>query len=191
MFLFTFKREHATIPNERKTTKKKEAKKKIKKESFVVSFRLYKLTKTTNEKKRKETKQRNFLKNQSFKRNETMISFEDFWQLLYDHGSRNYYKNETLARWNELSAEQQQTLYERISEKIRNGKFVDYNPLEAIHDNLQRTNRPLLQPPTNYAGKPLPRGFEFYLAEYNGQRGLYKAEDVKAHNMLNPQKFDI
>ncbi len=120
-----------------------------------------------------------------------MISFEDFWQLLYEHGSRNYYKNDTLTRWNELSAEQQQTLYERISEKIRTGKFVDYNPLEAIHDNLQRTYRALLPPPTNYAGKALPRGGEYYLAEYNGQRGLYKAEDVKAHKMLNPEPFKI
>ena len=32
------KKEQANIPNERKTTKKKEPKKKIKKESFVVSF---------------------------------------------------------------------------------------------------------------------------------------------------------
>ena len=120
-----------------------------------------------------------------------MISFEDFWQLLYDHGSRNYYKNDTMARWNELPAEQQQSLYNRISEKIRAGKFVDYNPLEAIHDNLQRTNRPFLPPPTNYAGKPLPRGYEFYFAVYNGQRGLYKAEDVQSHHMSNPQKFEI
>ena len=119
-----------------------------------------------------------------------MISFEDFWQLLYDHGSRNYYKNDTLICWNGLSAEQQQSLYNRISEKIRAGKFVDYNPLEAIHDNLQRIYIPL-QPPTNYAGKPLPRGCDFYFADYNGQRGLYKAEDVKAHKMSNPQKFVI
>ncbi len=120
-----------------------------------------------------------------------MISFEDFWQLLYEHGSRNYYKNDTLIRWNELSAEQQQTLYNRISEKIRMGKFVAYNPLEAIHDNLQRGSRLILQSPTNYAGKSLPRTGEFYFADYNGKRGLYKREDVEAHHMSNPEKFEI
>ena len=63
-----------------------------------------------------------------------MITFEEFWQLLYDHGSRNYYKNDTWARWNELTPEQQQALYNTINTKIRTGKFVDYNPLEAIHN---------------------------------------------------------
>ena len=92
--------------------------------------------------------------------------------MLYDHGSRNYYKNDTLARWNELPPNQQQTLYKRISDKIRTGKYVDYNPLEAIHDNLTRAPRPLSEP-TNYNGarsfpdEPLVR------AIYKGTGGLY------------------
>ena len=80
-----------------------------------------------------------------------MITFEEFWQLLYDHGSRNYYKNDTWARWNELTPKQQQALYNTINTKIRTGKFVDYNPLEAIHDNLTRKSRPTGEP-TNYNG---------------------------------------
>ena len=119
-----------------------------------------------------------------------MISFEDFWKLLYEHGSRNYYKNDTRECWDLLPPEKQQTLYDRISEKIRTGKFVDYNPLEAIHDNLPRTNIPHAAP-TNYAGKQLPRTGEFYFADYNGQRGLYKREDVEAHHMSNPEKFEL
>ena len=117
-----------------------------------------------------------------------MITFEEFWQLLYNHGSRNYYKNDTLARWNELPPDQQQTLYTRISDKIRTGKYVDYNPLEAIHDNLTRTARPLGEP-TNYYGRALPRGVTFYKAVYNGEVGLYSEQDVKAHKMQNAEMF--
>ena len=130
-------------------------------------FVLYKTHKTTNEKKRNEAKQRNFLIINLL--NETMITFEEFWQLLYDHGSRNYYKNDTWARWNELTLEQQQTLYNTISTKIRTGKFVDYNPLEAIHDNLTRKNRPTGEP-TNYNGEQLAK--YILQAWYNSRRKL-------------------
>ena len=111
-----------------------------------------------------------------------MITFEEFWQLLYDHGSRNYYKNDTWARWNELTPKQQQTLYNTISTKIRTGKFVDYNPLEAIHDNLTRKNRPTGEP-TNYNGarsfpdEPLVR------AIYNGIGGIYTRREAELFNM--------
>ena len=119
-----------------------------------------------------------------------MITFEEFWQLLYDHGSRNYYKNDTLARWNELSPNQQQTLYNRISDKIRTGKYVDYNPLEAIHDNLTRAPRPLSEP-TNYNGvrsfpdEPLVR------AIYNGTGGLYTRREAELFNMQILGKFQL
>ena len=115
-----------------------------------------------------------------------MINFEDFWQLLYEHGSRNYYKNATLERWNELSAEQQQTLYERIKEKIRTGKFVDYNPLEAIHDNLQRTCRPLAEP-TNYNGsyKYLKevQVTPLVSAPYKGVFGIYSLAEAQEFHL--------
>ena len=55
-----------------------------------------------------------------------MISFEDFWQLLYEHGSRNYYKNETLTRWKELPPEQQQALYDRSDYERRWWDFTYY-----------------------------------------------------------------
>ena len=74
-----------------------------------------------------------------------MVSFEQFWQLLYEHGSRNYHMNAAYVRWNELTPEQQQQLYERIKCKIEQGKYVDYNPLEAIHDNLPRRVLPRTQ----------------------------------------------
>ena len=67
-----------------------------------------------------------------------MVSFEQFWQLLYEHGSRNYYKNETFVLWEQLSPDTQQKLYDTIEKKIRAGKYVDFIPMEAIHDNMPR-----------------------------------------------------
>lgn len=119
-----------------------------------------------------------------------MINFEDFWQLLYEHGSRNYYQNATLERWNELSAEQQQTLYERIKEKIRTGKFVDYNPLEAIHDNLQRTRRPLAEP-TNYNGARSMPDEPLVRAIYNGIGGIYTQREAELYNMQIKGEFNL
>ena len=111
-----------------------------------------------------------------------MITFEEFWQLLYDHGSRNYYKNDTLARWNELTPNQQQTLYNRISDKIRTGKYVDYNPLEAIHDNLTRAPRPLVEP-TNYNGARSFPNEPLVRAIYNGTGGIYTRREAEMYGM--------
>ena len=67
-----------------------------------------------------------------------MATFEDFWRLLYNHGSSPRYKDETIITWDGLTPEQQQRLYDNIKLKIEQGKFVDYNPKYAIHDNLPR-----------------------------------------------------
>ncbi len=111
------------------------------------------------------------------------ISFDRIWELLESHGVIPDKRVETSNLWATYTPEQQQQLYATISSKIRQRKFVHYDPVRALMENA-RTTLAILQPPTNYAGKALPRGFEYYLAEYNGQRGLYKAEDVKAHKML-------
>ena len=115
-----------------------------------------------------------------------MVSFEQFWQMLYEHGSRNYYMNAAYVRWNELTPEQQQQLYERIKRKIEQGKYVDYNPLRAMQDNLRQL-RQQVAPPKNYNGS---REFEAMVqtgtlctAVYNGQVGIYTIDDANAHHM--------
>ena len=74
-----------------------------------------------------------------------MATFEDFWRLLYNHGSSPRYKDETIITWDGLTPEQQQRLYDNIKLKIEQGKFVDYNPKYAIHDNLPRRILPRTQ----------------------------------------------
>ena len=118
------------------------------------------------------------------------ISFDKIWEMLDSHGVIPSKRAEASNLWDTYMPEQQQQLYATIRSKIQQRKFIHYDPVRALVENA-RTIITQHAEPTNYAGKALPRGGEYYLAEYNGQRGLYKAEDVKAHNMLNPQKFDI
>ena len=67
-----------------------------------------------------------------------MVTFEDLWQLLYEHGSTNYYKHDCNQVWESISPEQQQQLYNNISKRLQNNNYVAYNPLDAIHDNMPR-----------------------------------------------------
>jgi len=48
-----------------------------------------------------------------------------------------------------------------------------------------------LPEPTNYDGRELPRGVDFYRADFNGKNGLYTAADVELYDMQNPQPFII
>ncbi|MBQ7531960.1 MAG: hypothetical protein IJT12_09690 [Paludibacteraceae bacterium] len=65
-----------------------------------------------------------------------MVTFEDIWQLLYDHGSSNYYKRDAAVYWEGLTEVQQQKTYDRIRHRLEAGLFVAYNPVDAIHDNV-------------------------------------------------------
>ena len=67
-----------------------------------------------------------------------MATFSDLWQLLYDHGSSTYHQHDCQQIWDSLTPERQQRLYNNISRKLQAGKYVDYNPLCAIHDNMPR-----------------------------------------------------
>ena len=67
-----------------------------------------------------------------------MVTFNELWQLLYDHGSSNYFKYDCNELWNGLTPEQREKLYSNIAGRIRDGKYVAYNPLDAMHDNTPR-----------------------------------------------------
>ena len=117
-----------------------------------------------------------------------MYSFDQLWQMLYDHGASLYHRHDCFELWESLGTEQREALYATIAGKLREGRFVDYNPLRAMRDNLRL---PRLPTPRNYNGKPLPRGMTFYHADYKGQRGLYAEQDVMAHKMQNAERFII
>ena len=75
-----------------------------------------------------------------------------------------------------------------ISSKLKNRRFLHYDPLRAMQENIRQEQLPLT-PPTNYFGRQLPRSGTFYKADYHGVRGLYTEEDVRAHGMTNVELF--
>ena len=73
-----------------------------------------------------------------------MISFEQIWQLLYQHGASEKKREGTERYWRTLSAQQQQQVFSTISNKLREGKFVQYDPIRALRENLHRPLRQTL-----------------------------------------------
>ena len=65
------------------------------------------------------------------------MEFEDFWKIVINHGRvAAFYKLECEELWKRFSPSQQQAIYEAIERKLRAGKFVHYNPVYAIRDNI-------------------------------------------------------
>ena len=64
-----------------------------------------------------------------------MKTFNDFWQLLAPKAEYANRRKACFALWNELTENQQDALYDVISDKLSKGKFVDYNPLFAMKNN--------------------------------------------------------
>ena len=71
-----------------------------------------------------------------------MNSFDFLWQLLEKHGVIPSKKQEAMSLWNTLSLQQQRLLYSCLRDKIKNGKFVHFNPVLAIQENLRSAKQP-------------------------------------------------
>lgn len=67
-----------------------------------------------------------------------MSTFEHLWQLLVSHGVVPDERAEAERYWNTYNLDQQRAIYSKIRDKIRNGKFVNYHPVIAIHDNVPK-----------------------------------------------------
>ena len=72
-----------------------------------------------------------------------MKTFNEFWDLLSPKAEYANRRRACFARWNNLSEDEQDALYETISDKLSNGKYVDYNPLFAMQNNSQRRRQVL------------------------------------------------
>ena len=109
-----------------------------------------------------------------------METFIFIWELLNTHGVVPSKRAEAAELWATFSIEQQRIIYRRIRDKIRQGKFVDYNPANAIRDNAPKTTR---AEPINYNGKNIPAGVQVYSAKYNGAWGMYTQADIERFGM--------
>ena len=65
--------------------------------------------------------------------------FEETWQALYENGSSGRNKEPTRTFFASLSPSQQQTARDNIVRKVREGLFVQYDPIRAIRENIRRT----------------------------------------------------
>jgi hypothetical protein len=71
-----------------------------------------------------------------------MSSFDFLWQLLDEHGVIPNLKAEALQLWNTFTLEERRAIYRAIREKLRAGKFVNFNPVKAIRDNAPKNQLP-------------------------------------------------
>ena len=115
-----------------------------------------------------------------------MATFNDLWQLLYEHGSTNYYKHDCAQLWETLTPEQQQQLHDNISRRLQNNNYVAFNPLEAIHDNLPRRRAASIGVPTDWNGRQAPEPTD--IACYNGHWGMYTLTDIQKFNLQTKHK---
>ena len=68
-----------------------------------------------------------------------MSTFDFLWQLVANHGGvAEHYKAELARVWAEYTLEEQRFIYRSIREKLQAGKFVHYNPANAIRDNAPK-----------------------------------------------------
>ena len=113
-----------------------------------------------------------------------MKSFDYLWHMLDQHGVIERYKGEAATLWDSFTLEQQRQIYRSIRDNIRAGKFVNYNPVKAIRDNVPKKTQ---QEPTNFRGKAIPAGVQVFSAKYNGAWGMYTKADIERFHMERPK----
>ena len=64
------------------------------------------------------------------------------WQALVEHGSSRKSEEAVRRFWATLSPKQKQTAANNIPRKVREGKYVQYNPIQAIKENIRSYQMP-------------------------------------------------
>ena len=68
------------------------------------------------------------------------MEFNEFWKLVEHHGRvAAFYKAECEYLWTTYTPEQQEAIVRTIEHKLRTGRFVHFNPANAMRDNAPRT----------------------------------------------------
>ena len=105
--------------------------------------------------------------------------FEIIWQALYENCSSGKNRNATKLFWDTLTSVQQHTAFVNITRKAKEGKFIQYDPIRAIKENIRAYQA---IEPENYNGKTLPNE-PVVIAKYNGKWGTYKVSDAEVFRM--------
>ena len=67
-----------------------------------------------------------------------MTSFDHLWQLLDSHGVIENKRADCARYWDTFSLEEQRAIYCSIRSNIQAGRFVNYNPVKAVRDNVPK-----------------------------------------------------
>lgn len=62
--------------------------------------------------------------------------FDKIWSLLYEHGASERKREGAQRYWASLTTEQQQQVLTTISRKLETGRFVHFDPIRAIKENI-------------------------------------------------------
>lgn len=110
--------------------------------------------------------------------------FEATWKALYENGSSQRNKDATKRFWDTLPAAQQHQAFVRITKKAREGKFLQYDPIRAIKENIRKHQavEPTNLNSTARGGAMLSSG-QAEIAFFNSSWGIYSLEDIKTFNL--------
>lgn len=106
--------------------------------------------------------------------------FETVWNALVENGSSKRNHDATARFWNTLTPKQQDVVYANVPRKVKEGKFVQYDPIRAIKENSRQYQLP---EPTNYNGRQLKPGVTYVIAKYKGLYGTYTLEEAVAFGL--------
>ncbi len=106
--------------------------------------------------------------------------FEPTWQALYENGSSQKNREATKRFWDTLSPAQQHMAFVNITQKAKEGKFLQYDPIRAIKENIRMHQA---VEPINYNGRSLKQGVQYVIAKHKGAYGTYTLEDAQAYGM--------
>ena len=70
-----------------------------------------------------------------------MTTFEQLWAVLYDHGASAKKEEGTRRFWFTQSSQQQEQVFTTITTKLRENKFVQYDPIRAIKENIRQLHQ--------------------------------------------------
>lgn len=68
--------------------------------------------------------------------------FETVWNALVENGTSKRNHDATERFWRTLTPKQQETAYRLMPQKVKEGKFVQYDPIRAIKENIRSYQLP-------------------------------------------------
>ena len=100
--------------------------------------------------------------------------FETTWDALVENGSSRRNREATKHFWDMLSADKQRRAHDNITRKLREGRFVHYDPIRAIKENCR-----------NIPGTETQLSYNAYYERYG------TTEEQAGWKMVNPTGHQV